>query len=342
MTVKPGLPSVTVIIPAFSMERWDKLVKSVDGARAQSHQAEEIVVTIDHNPELLERSALHWVDARSPTVRVVDGSGDHSDDLERALHGAVHGRHRRFGAGAARNTAARTATGQILAFIDDDAWPEHDWLEKLVAPYVHNGVVATGGQPTPEYETARPWWFPPEFDWVFGCAYKGLPTEVAPLRHLIGANMSVRRTAFWEIGGFHSIDFDDLDLCQRIAHAFGAESLFYVPGSTVHHYVTAQRVSWSYFWRRCFYVNRYKVAAFQDMGEAANLTAEREFVLRFVKESLARLARAARNLSGADAGRVATGALGITLAGLGNLTGRLDALRQRRTAATTTPVDNCA
>ncbi len=48
-----------------------------------------------------------------------------------------------------------------------------------MAPYAARGVVALGGRPEPEYETARPWWFPSESDWVFGCAYEGLPDEVA-------------------------------------------------------------------------------------------------------------------------------------------------------------------
>ena len=122
--------------------------------------------------------------------------------------------------------------------------------------------------------------FRTNFDWVFGCAYDGMPTALAPLGHLIGANMSVRRTLFREIGGFHSIDFDDLDLCMRVAAHYPDRPILYEPHAIVHHYVPAERVSWKYFWRRCFFVNLEKVEAFAEMGEAANIRAEREFALR--------------------------------------------------------------
>ena len=146
----------------------------------------------------------------------------------------------------------------------------------------------SAGAPLPNYESARPPWFPANFDWVFGCAYEGMPTELGPLAHLIGANMSVRRDAFERIGGFHSIDFDDLDLCMRLAAHFPDRRLLYEPRAIVHHYVPAQRVEWRYFWRRCFFVNREKVEAFADMGDAANIQAELEFVRRAFTRELRR------------------------------------------------------
>ena len=88
----------------------------------------------------------------------------------------------------------------------------------FVLPYGNELVVAVGGAPMPEFEGARPRWFPFEFDWVFGCAYSGLPEKQAPLARLIGANMSVRRLALAEIGGFHSDNHDDMDMCHRLMH----------------------------------------------------------------------------------------------------------------------------
>ena len=119
-------------------------------------------------------------------------------------------------------------------------------------------IVAVGGAPLPWYETARPRWFPLEFDWVFGCAYRGLPTFTAPAWHLIGANLTVPHSAFDAVGGFHSVDFDDFDLCLRLAAAFPGHYLMYEPRAVVYHHVPADRVSWQYFWRRPYYVNKAK------------------------------------------------------------------------------------
>ena len=84
--------------------------------------------------------------------------------------------------GSARNTAAEFASGEVLAFLDDDAAAAADWLERLLAPYDDERVGAVGGTPLPVFEVRRPRWFPHEFDWVFGCAYRGLPVTRATTR----------------------------------------------------------------------------------------------------------------------------------------------------------------
>ena len=204
-----------------------------------------------------------------------------SDHLARVTaHQAAHGTTRRFGAGSARNMAAEAIDSDVIAFMDDDAEAAPDWIAQLLSVYRDPSVVAVGGAPLPRYETVRPAWFPANFDWVFGCAYAGLPSEIAPLRHLIGANMSVRRTAFEAVGGFVGSDFDDLNLCMRLSRKYGAQSTYYNPHAVVRHFVPGERVTWRYFWRRCYFVNREKVRVFRRVGSAANLIAEREFVLR--------------------------------------------------------------
>ena len=82
--------------------------------------------------------------------------------------------------GSARNTGVEQASSEIVAFLDDDAAADPDWLKFMVAPYDQPEVVAVGGAPLPVFETPRPAWFPPQLDWVFGCYYDGLPTELAP------------------------------------------------------------------------------------------------------------------------------------------------------------------
>jgi GT2 family glycosyltransferase len=207
--------------------------------------------------------------------------------------------------------------------MDDDAWAEPRWLAELLTGYSDPRVVAVGGAAVPYYETARPPWFPQNFDWVFGCTYAGLPDEPSPVRHLVGSNMSVRRMAFTGVGGFHGDDFDDLNLCMRLADQFGSDSILYTPRSVVHHYVTAQRVTWKYFRRRCYFVNREKVRVFRNMGGAANMAAEREFVLRAATSDVPKAVW--RGVTEDRANLLSAGAMvtGIALAGLGNLSGRL-------------------
>jgi cellulose synthase/poly-beta-1,6-N-acetylglucosamine synthase-like glycosyltransferase len=324
-----SLPTVSVVIPAYTLDRWALIKRAVDSACGQTVPLDEVVLCIDNNEELLQRARDEWAGASDPPVRVL--ANRHDDHLGgTGIHQRAHGAARRFGAGSARNTAAETVQSDVLAFLDDDAWAEPDWLQHLLAVYDDPEIVAVGGAPVPDFETARPEWFPPNFDWVFGCAYDGLPTTTAPLRHLIGANMSVRRAAWHAVGGFQSVDFDDLDLCMRLADHFGPDRVYYAPAAVVHHYVPAERVTWRYFYRRCFYVNREKVQAFEDMRSAANLAAEREFVLRSLRVRVAADLR--RGLAGQPAAFGSLGAMigGISLAGLGHLRGRADQLARAR------------
>ena len=80
----------------------------------------------------------------------------------------------------------------------------------------------------------------------------------------------------------------------------------------------------SYFWRRCFSVNRGKVLAFRQMGEARNLQAERRFARRSLTQGLA---RGGRELVKGDAGgasRSAVICIGLLLAGLGYAVGSIE------------------
>ncbi len=281
------------------------LVRSVASVSDQSRAPLEVIVCVDHNDALLERCRLEWAPQGNGTrVPVVVTANKYEGRL-----------------GSARNSAVEVAGGDIVAFLDDDAWADPDWLARLVVPYGDASVVAVGGAPVPEFEAARPSWFPPEFDWVFGCAYSGLPEEQGPVPRLIGANMSVRRSALAEIGGFHSDNHDDMDMCHRLKHLRPADEIIYEPAAQVHHFVPAVRTTWWYFWRRCFFVNRGKVEAFRQMEGAANRSADVGFVARSLSRGVSRGLRQAARGDAWGAARAASIVAGVVLAGGGHVAG---------------------
>ena len=322
-------PTVSVIIPAYTMERWELLQQAVASACNQTSPPAEVIVSIDNNEELLEISQSTWMApgiGMEMPIRVISSEFLHEQKYL-SFHAHAHGTKRRFGAGQARNAAAQQAKGEILAFLDDDATAEKTWLEELLRPYSDPSVLAVGGAPYPNYETGRPLWFPRQFDWVFGCAYEGLPTTASPYPRLIGANMSVRADALEQVGGFHSIDFDDMDMCHRVAALGGSASVVFVPLAVVHHYVPAHRISWHYFWRRCFYVNRQKVQAHRGMGDASSFGPELAFVARAMTIGVFRELRSA--FCGDWHALLRAGAIlvGVTSAAVGNAFGRVGRTR---------------
>ena len=133
--------AVSVVICAYTEDRWPLLLRSVASVQHQSRIPAEIIVCVDHNDSLLERCRQQWADrADGPTVPVV------------VLANKYEGR-----LGSARNSAAEVARGDIVAFLDDDAWADPDWLDRLLMPYGNDLVVAVGGAPDAGVRGSTTW-----------------------------------------------------------------------------------------------------------------------------------------------------------------------------------------
>src|SRR3954451_11811986 len=141
--------TVSVVICAYSDERWDDLVAAIESVRRQTVPALEMIVVIDRNPGLLDR-----VKATMPDVIAMPNEDE-------------------GGAGGARNTGVAAAKGEIIAFLDDDAEADPDWLEQLLPSFDDPKVLGIGGHIDPKWMAPRPSWFPDEFGWVLGCSYPG-------------------------------------------------------------------------------------------------------------------------------------------------------------------------
>jgi cellulose synthase/poly-beta-1,6-N-acetylglucosamine synthase-like glycosyltransferase len=301
---------VSVVICTYTPDRWEQLCAAVDSVLGQTRPPFELLVSVDHNRDLYERCVQRWGDrppAGGVPIRVV----------ENRYPGHL---------GAARTTASELATGRIIAFLDDDAAAEPDWLEHMVPPFGDPAVVAVGGRPLPVFATARPRWFPAEYDWVFGCAYVGLPPSPAPILRVIGAAMAARRSDLAAIGYFHSDDHDDMDMCHRLLHHSPRGVILYEPRAVVRHHVPPDRVTWSYFWRRCFRVNRGKAGAFRQMGAARNLAAERRFARGALTGGLRQSGHDLVHGDPAGVARAAVLIAGLVLAGTGYTVGWVESL----------------
>jgi len=309
MTTDPvSRPSTTVVICAYTEIRWELLCAAVDSVLSQTLPPREVILSIDHNPTLFERCRNRWPDVRRPPAP--------GGTPVRVVQNRYKGR-----LGSARTTAAQLATGDYLAFLDDDAMAEPDWLARMIGDFDDPAVIAVGGAPHPVFATARPRWFPREYDWVFGCVYVGLPVTTAPVLHLIGAAMAVRRKDLEAIGYFHSDNHDDMDMCHRLRNQFPGTKVVFDPDAIVHHHVPGSRLTWAYFWRRCFFVNRGKVAAFREMGGARSLDAERQFARQVLTKGVWNGWRDARCGDPSGLMRATSLCAGLALAALGYMTG---------------------
>lgn len=303
-----GTVSTSVVICAYTMQRWHDMCAAVDSVLAQRLPVDELLLVIDHDDELFAAAVERYEGADKPKVLRSTGP--------RGLSGA-------------RNTGLRAAGSEVVAFLDDDARAEPGWSEAMVAHYAADDVAGVGGYATPDWPAGRPSWLPAEFDWVVGCSYVGQPTTVAPVRNFIGANMSLRRDAMTMVGGFDSAvgrigstptGCEETELCIRISQRAPAARLLFDPDMRVWHTVSLERTSFRYFVRRCYHEGRSKAMVSRLVGSADGLSSERAYV-----SSVLPLA-AARGLASCTVGglvRAGVVAVGIAVTALGYLRGRL-------------------
>ena len=298
---------ISVIICAYTLDRWSDLVAAVDSVRLQTLPPSQTILVIDHNPELLTRASDTFPDL---TVTA-------------STHPA--------GLSGARNTGLELATGGIIAFLDDDAIAAESWLEELVAGYSTDTVLGVGGFIAPLWESSRPGWFPEEFDWVLGCTYQGM-LEGTEVRNLIGANMSFRSDVLAAVGGFseelgrtstRALGDEETGACIRASQLFPGCAFVYVPRARVDHRVPASRTTWRYFRQRCYGEGISKANLARAVGSRDGLASERRHAFVTLPAGVGRALRAF--LHGDRAGVARAGALvaGLAFTGSGYLVGRL-------------------
>jgi glucosyl-dolichyl phosphate glucuronosyltransferase len=258
-------PSISVVICAFTLERIERIAEAIESLQRQTVPPHEIVLVIDHSPELEAECRRRW-----PAVRILP------NDEQQGLSGA-------------RNTGIAASTGEAIAFLDDDAVAAPDWIERLGLAYADENVLGAGGAVRPLWSAGRPRWFPAEFDWVVGCTHSGMPREREAVRNLVGANMSFRREALLESGGFrHELGrigkipagCEETDLCIRIGKANPGGEIVFDPEATVEHFVPAERGQRSYFSSRCRGEGRSKAILSALVGSDSGLSEERSYVRR--------------------------------------------------------------
>jgi hypothetical protein len=149
--------------------------------------------------------------------------------------------------------------------------------------------MGVGGAIEPAWCDGRPEWFPREFDWVVGCTYRGMPEFAGPVRNLIGANMSFRRSVFEVVGGFNEgmgrvgtlpLGCEESEICIRAGVRWPGRTFLYEPRARVHHKVPAERARWSYFRARCHGEGLSKAAVSGLVGPTRGLESERAYVRR--------------------------------------------------------------
>ncbi len=205
----------------------------------------------------------------------------------------------RAGVSLARNAGARAATGDYVAYIDDDAMAAPDWIEQIQRVLVEQDgrPAVLGGRVLPVWERPLPRWWPHSLRGVLSIIeHEGagdyrtdaLPAKLEPY----GVNMILHRDVMLRHGGFAEAlgrlglvlqSDEDVQLAWRLQDA--GYSAIYDSRIVVHHSIQAGRLNVEWLLARLYWQGASTVHTRRLLGQQALV--QREFFRRLLIEAIA-------------------------------------------------------
>jgi glycosyltransferase involved in cell wall biosynthesis len=204
------MPKFSIIIPVRKINDYVK--ESISHIKELDYRDYEVFVVTDEKEDY---------DFSDPRIKVIT-SGN-------------------VGPGEKRNLAAKASKGDVLAFLDDDSYPEKNWLSKAAKIFEDSDVYALGGPAaTPkdaEYLERMTGYLFESFIVSGGTTYRYRPEGKRFVDDYPSVNLFVKKLAFEEVGGF-PIEFwpgEDTKLCLDLVKKFGRK-FPYDPEVLVYHH----------------------------------------------------------------------------------------------------------
>jgi glycosyltransferase involved in cell wall biosynthesis len=228
---------ITVILCTYNRcSQLAKALESVANLRLDESVEWEVLV-VDNN-------------SGDQTREVVDTFSRRYPDRFRYLFEA------RQGKSHALNAGIREASGDVLAFMDDDVVVEATWLQNLTAVLQTDEWAGAGGRIVPEREFTPPCWL--SLNGKYALAPLAM-FDLGDTAHELaeapyGTNMAFRKRVFEEHGGFRTdlgpcpgseIRGEDTEFGRRLLSR--GERLRYEPSAIVYHSVPKERIQQKYF-----------------------------------------------------------------------------------------------
>lgn len=177
-------PLISIIIPCYSDDRLNDIEELVNSLEEQIYKNIETIFVVEHSVKLHDWLRGCANSKPSLNMKVIFNQGEP-------------------GASASRNLGIKKASGNIIAFIDDDVVLFPDWAQQMVNTYLQgDSVIGVAGSVEPLWEDESMGWFPKELYWILGCTAWSGWNHGQEVRSGAGANMSFKREGLEVVGGF--------------------------------------------------------------------------------------------------------------------------------------------
>ena len=265
---------ISVVVCTHAEERYTDFCEAVESVLSQTHNPVEVVLVVDGNHKLFQRVRAEF----GTYENVVVHCNDHNNGLSYS-----------------RTRGVELASGDVIAFLDDDAIAREDWIAQLVVGYKQTDAIAVGGRMVPMWVAETPEFLPEEFYWLIGANYEPRLEDWSEVRNTLGSNMSFRREVFETVGGFdeqvgltgdNQIQADETELAMRMYDAFG-QGMLYNPDAVVAHKMFAHRTKPAWLLRRAFWQG-YSKRAVEELNVEGPRSAEADFLAHLAFSSVPR------------------------------------------------------
>jgi GT2 family glycosyltransferase len=233
---------ISVVIP--TVNRHSTIARAVEGIYENTIAPHEVIVVDQSKDDMTLKALQPFIEQKKLTYIKDDGKG-----ISRG-----------------RNVGWRIASGSIIAFTDDDAWVDSQWLENILATFQGKGfnIGAIGGKIIPVYEERNPnWSIPEKWEYLLPACNHGdsiipfaehlfpIGVNFCTFRHLLAKFNGFDENMGFTTGKFLQVLGEDVDYHIRLRE--NGFDLIYNPNCIVYHPVPLSRQSQDFLNKRLMY-----------------------------------------------------------------------------------------
>jgi len=231
-----------------------------------------VIICTYNRAEMLRETLESWSSLQNTgsnveLIIVDNNSTDHTQQVVESFKPACPSQLRyvyetNSGLSYARNRGINEASGNIVAFVDDDVFFDKAWLNELLKAFYDNQEIScAGGNSIPKFDTDQPGWITKDVFNLYGSTGSGDHDKLMIFpEHPFGLNMAFRKAVFAQVGDFNPrlgriknslLSNEEKEIFYRISKA--DLKVFYASKAVLYHRIPIDRINKSWIVNRSYW-----------------------------------------------------------------------------------------